>query len=348
MKPKIVYLEFLRVICAVVVLLDHICIAGIHVWEDKASTFDKFFYNGVQHWSHFAVPVFLMISGYLLLDSRREIGYKKAITKYAWRMVAVLLTVGTVFAWMEIFFSTKSFAPSGLLAALWNTVQGDTWKHLWYLYTLVGLYLVLPVIKPIFDRLSTKELDIFLVLLFIFGSVMPTITLFTGFKLGVTMPICSIYLFYFMMGRRIGIMEKERIGQTVSVAIFGLLSVFLFACAYLEYYRNMVDFEKCTVYSSPIVVLTGIVLFHVAKTMEVKLSEKYRGGGKTCIQHLADNSFGIYIFHMLWVNIIYKVVKFNPLEYGVWAIVPMMLLVLVASDITTLVYKRIPYIGKFI
>ena len=72
------------------------------------------------------------------------------------------------------------------------------------------------------------------------------------------------------------------------------------------------------------------------------------GGVKICIKHLADNSFGIYIFHMLWVNILYKVVKFNPLEYGVWVIVPMMLLILVASDITTLVYKRIPYIGKFI
>lgn len=347
-KEKIVYLEFLRVICAVVVVLDHICIAGIHIFDRSATVFDKFIYNGVQHWSHFAVPVFLMISGYLLLDSRREIGYKKAITKYAWRMVAVLLTVGTVFAWMEIFFSTKSFAPSGLFAALWNTVQGDTWKHLWYLYTLVGLYLVLPVIRSIFDRLSTRELDIFLGLLFFFGSIMPMITSFTGFKLGVTLPICSIYLFYFMIGRRIGIMEKERIGQTVSITIFGLLSLGLFACAYFEYYLNIAELEKVTVYSSPVVVLTGIFLFYATKNMDVKLSKTYSGGVKTCIQHLANNSFGIYIFHMLWVNIIYKVVKFNPLEYGVWVIIPMMLLILVASDLTTIVYKKVPYIGKFI
>ena len=348
MKEKIVYLEFLRVICAVVVVLDHICIAGIHIFGRNATLFEKFFYNGIQHWSHFAVPVFLMISGYLLLDSRREIGYKKAITKYAWRMVAVLLTVGTVFAWMEIFFSTKSFAPSGLLIALWNTVQGDTWKHLWYLYTLVGLYLVLPVIKPIFDRLKTRELDIFLVLFFFFGSIMPLVTSFTGFKLGVTMPICCIYLFYFMMGRRIGIMEKKRIGQTFSIIIFGLLSIGLFIFAYCEYYLNMIEIEKLSVYSSPIVVCAGIFVFYAAKEMDVKLSKIYSGGVKISIQHLADNSFGIYIFHMLWVNIIYKVVKFNPLEYGVWVIVSMMLLILVASDITTLVYKRIPYIGKFI
>ena len=169
-------------------------------------------------------------------------------------MVAVLLTVGTVFAWMEIFFSTKSFAPSGLLIALWNTIQGNTWKHLWYLFTLIGLYLALPVIKPIFDRLKTKELDFFLALLFFFGSIMPMINSLTGFKLGVTMPICNIYLFYFMMGRRIGIMEKERIGRTFSIIIFGLLSIGLFISAYCEYYLNMIEIEKLSVYSSPIVV----------------------------------------------------------------------------------------------
>lgn len=77
MKDKIVYLEFLRIFCAIVVILDHICIAGIHIWGTHASTFDQFFYNGVQHWSHFAVPVFLMISGYLLLASQRKIDYNK-------------------------------------------------------------------------------------------------------------------------------------------------------------------------------------------------------------------------------------------------------------------------------
>lgn len=278
MKGKIVYLEFLRVVCAVVVVLDHICIAGIHVFEKGATVFDRFFYNGVQHWSHFAVPVFLMITGYLLLDTKREIGYKKAITKYAWRMVAVLLTVGTVFAWMEIYFSTKSLAPNGLLTALWNTIQGETWKHLWYLYTLVGLYLVLPVIKPIFDKLSVRELDIFLIIFFFFGSIMPTITSFTGFKLGVTLPICSIYMFYFMIGRRIGMMEKENISNMLSIVIFSALSVVLFACAYFEYYHDMADLEKLTTYSSPIVVLASMFLFYVAKNMDIKLSKIYLGG----------------------------------------------------------------------
>lgn len=69
---------------------------------------------------------------------------------------------------------------------------------------------------------------------------------------------------------------------------------------------------------------------------------------KYCVQHLSENSFGIYIFHMLWVNVIYKVIKFNPLDYGIWIILPLLLVVLAASDFTTIIYKKIPLIGKYI
>lgn len=349
MKEKIVYLEFLRVLCAIVVVLDHICIAGIHIWEANASEFDKFFYNGVQHWSHFAVPVFLMISGYLLLSPQRPIDYKKAITKYAWRMIVVLLAVGTIFAWMEIYFKTKSFAPSGLLLALWNTIQGDTWKHLWYLYTLVGVYLVLPVLKPFFEKLTVRDLDVFLGISFFFGSIMPTLSSLTSFKLGVTFPICSIYLFYFMMGRRIGVLEIDRrTKRYFSISVFGVLSCVSFICAYFEYYKNQNVVECLTTYSSPIIVFAGISFFYMMKSLDSYLVKCYCGGANKLIRHISLNSFGIYVFHMLWVNILYKVVKFNPLEYGLWILLPMLIVLLVASDITTSIFRKIPFVGKFI
>lgn len=349
MKDKIVYLEFLRIFCAIVVILDHICIAGIHIWGTHASTFDQFFYNGVQHWSHFAVPVFLMISGYLLLAPQRKIDYKKAITKYVWRIVVVLLTVGTAFAWMEIYFKTKSFVPSDLLLALWNTIQGDTWKHLWYLYTLVGLYLVLPVLKPIFEKMAGRDLDIFLGISFFFGSIMPTLSSLAGFKLGVTFPMCSIYLFYFMIGRRIGVLETDCTkNRYFNISVFGVLSCVSFICAYFEYYKNQ-DIVGClTTYSSPVIVLAGISFFYMIRSLDSCLIKCYYMGGNKLIKHLSLNSFGIYVFHMLWVNVLYKVIKFNPFDYGLWILLPMLIALLVASDITTSIFRKVPFVGKFI
>ena len=66
------------------------------------------------------------------------------------------------------------------------------------------------------------------------------------------------------------------------------------------------------------------------------------------MQHISDSSFGIYIFHMLWVNLLYKVFRLNPLDYPLLILVPILVVVFLLSDLTTVVYKKIPVIGKFI
>lgn len=71
-------------------------------------------------------------------------------------------------------------------------------------------------------------------------------------------------------------------------------------------------------------------------------------GGNKLIKHLSLNSFGIYVFHMLWVNVLYKVIKFNPFDYGLWILLPMLIALLVASDITTSIFRKVPFVGKFI
>ncbi len=69
------------------------------------------------------------------------------------------------------------------------------------------------------------------------------------------------------------------------------------------------------------------------------------GGG---IKHLSTNSFGIYITHMIWINVLYKVIRYNLVEHNLIVIIPITLIILVLSDITTIVCKKIPFVGKYI
>lgn len=349
---KIVYLEYLRVICAITVLLDHIAIAAIHIWDFKATDNDRFFYYGVQHWSHFAVPVFLMISGFLLLQPKREVNYKKILTKYVWRMFVVLAVIGTVYAFMEIYFISKITSPLGLIQAFYNMLQGNTWKHMWYIYTLIGIYLVLPVIKPISEHLSTKTIDVFLCIMFFFVSVMPMISAFTDFKLGVSIPITSIYLFYFILGWRVGKINTETSLSKIFSSVWMLLAIMasLFFVSWLEHIKGFSSLEQLSDYSSPLVVVSGVCLFQYVKTKELQLSSISNREGciSLIIKHLSNNSFGIYVFHMLWINIIYKEIKFCPLDYDWWIIILLAVVILILSNITTLGYRKVPIIGKYI
>lgn len=46
---------------------------------------------------------------------------------------------------------------------------------MWYLYMIVGLYLLTPILKPIIENCSASVLSYFLILLFLFDSIFPLI-----------------------------------------------------------------------------------------------------------------------------------------------------------------------------
>ena len=110
MNNRVYYLDILRIAATFGVLFNHIPLAAVHIFDKQATDVDRFLVNGNVHVMHFAVPLFVMITGALLLQPERKIDYGKVLTKYAWRMVVILALVGTAFAWMEIFFAHKHFA----------------------------------------------------------------------------------------------------------------------------------------------------------------------------------------------------------------------------------------------
>lgn len=345
---KILYLEYLRVLCAIAVVMNHVAVVAIHYFKDNAQQTDLFVYNCFSQWSHFAVPVFLMISGYLLLNPEKSIDYKKAIGKYAKRMAFVLLLIGSIYAYMELFFASRSFSLLDIGKAVYLTLIGKTWDHMWYLYTLIGIYLVLPVLKPMYQGLPTRTIDCFLIILFLFFSILPIIKRATGFSIGIPLPVNSIFLFYFLLGGRLRTVNSMAwMGKTPVVMILMLLPLFFTYCNYM---LNFHILEIMSGYTSPIIALLALSVFTLFKNNE-SLCKKYVDSiknGDKIVTHIADNSFGIYIFHMLWINILYKVVGINPLEYSTLVLIPINLLVLIASDLTTMIYKKVPIIGKYI
>lgn len=343
---KIIFLEYLRSICAIVVVIDHIAIAAIHLFEKEASSIDMFIYHGIQHWSHFAVPIFLMISGYLLLGTEKPINYTRTLNKYIKRMIINLMLIGSFFAYLEILFSVKAFSLNDFIKAIYFTLIGKTWDHMWYLYVLIGIYFILPILKPIFQYLEIKTLDCFLLILFIFNSILPTIKELFNFSLGIQIPISSIFLFYFLLGGRL---RKSTQIKILNRPIF-LLCVMLipFVCAFLEYIKGLQYLESLSNYSSPIIVTISLSLFLNIDTYKKKFEQYWITIHGKIIKHIADNSFGIYIFHMLFINILYKVFKFNPIDFNVLILIPITIAIIIISDITTIIYRKIPIIGKYI
>lgn len=108
------------------------------------------------------VPLFVMISGVLLLPVRMESGafYRRRLGRILWPLA--------VWSLLTPFFY-RLYGHAEGQQALYDVATfplnfNYTTTPLWYLYMLVGLYLILPIVSPWVERASRKELKRFLYL----------------------------------------------------------------------------------------------------------------------------------------------------------------------------------------
>ena len=91
-----------------------------------------------------AVPLFFMMSGYLLMTDERtcDISFllKKRLPKLVITLLAWTVTAAAWSSWISEY--DMSLFASNLLDAL----HKPAWVHLWYMYTLIGLYLISPIL----------------------------------------------------------------------------------------------------------------------------------------------------------------------------------------------------------
>lgn len=139
-----------------------------------------------------------MISGALLLNPQKQIGWPK-VAQYVKRMVIALAIFGTGYALMELLFTERTFNVAMLPLALLKVLQGESWSHLWYLYDLLGLYLLLPVFRSYVATADKKSYGILLAILAVFTSLVPMLN--KAFALNIeTLIWLTTSAFYFLLG----------------------------------------------------------------------------------------------------------------------------------------------------
>lgn len=121
------------------------------------------------------VPLFVMLTGVLLLDPNREneslkVFYKKRLNR-----------IGLPFIFWSVVYFAWSFSVLGQPLTLMNIVQGlanGAYTHLWYLYLLMGLYALTPVLRVLMKHLDRKLHMYLLILWFAGTTITPAIHTF--------------------------------------------------------------------------------------------------------------------------------------------------------------------------
>jgi len=160
MNKKLYWIENARTAALISVILLHVAGQGLYsktpvpapAWV-VAAFFESF---------RFGVPVFIMITGALVLSKEIEVVqfYKTRFHK----IVLPFITFSLIY--IAATFGIEKLISEGLTQDLiWYTYKGfinGAFYHLWYVYLLINLYVITPILQIIIKRLDKKNLEILL------------------------------------------------------------------------------------------------------------------------------------------------------------------------------------------
>lgn len=143
-KRHLYYFDYLRFFAMFCVVFMHCAFEGLRIPVSEIGM-GWHITNVLTSLSFCAVPLFFMISGYLLFSSEKTCDIRYLLTKRLPKLVVPLIVYSALATLVNIYregnMGIVPFLSSFAIAGT-NPVM----VHFWFMYTLIGMYLIAPVI----------------------------------------------------------------------------------------------------------------------------------------------------------------------------------------------------------
>lgn len=375
--PRKQFLDVLRVLATCAVVLMHVLTGATDVTDASIVPEYRSLLLSVMDLVTWCVPIFLMISGYLFLNPERTLTYPVMIKKYCRRIALAILLFGVPYAASELVVAEKSFRVMMIPEALKMALTGHTWSHMWYLYLILFLYLITPLLKKVLQILPVWSVVAVMAVIFLGSSVAPFLNKVLDINSIPVLPDGGVYFLYYLCGYLFA-MREVCVDKAESSATSGkrksmeagdhtepargrqIGNVWLIAAVVLIMgmilSRTLAGFSIQMAYNYPFTVLFAVLLFAAGWKGSIK---KHR----IPWQEAGALSFAVYLVHPVYVNLLYKFVKITPFtvleQCGVQSVAAghavlilllavFCLVVLALATATAWVLRKIPVLRKYV
>ena len=293
-NENLLWIDSLRVLATLGVISAHV-IAPILYQNVTVINFDWWIGNIYDGSGRFCVPIFLMISGALILSKTYSIGeyLKKRIS----RILFPFLFWSIIYIAKDIllkFYHGEYVSIIELLKFVFLQLKSGASCHLWYIYMIIGLYLFFPIIGKWINKSNKREIEYFIViwLITIFAGLpfvektIPNIniTYFSGY---IGFPVLGYYL-----SQKITFNFERKKITCIALILTGSLITILGTFFITKYKGKFYDgFYHCL---SPNIILVSVGIFLLFKN-SVNLGTRV----SSIILFFSKYSYGIYLSHML-------------------------------------------------
>jgi surface polysaccharide O-acyltransferase-like enzyme len=239
----------------------------------------------------------------------------------------------------------------GLPEAIRRATNGEVHFHLWFLYLITGLYLIVPFLRVFTAHATRRDLFYFLGLCFVIAFLVPfwenldSLFFHTGLRFRIPVEAAQGFIGYFLLGF---VLLRESKPSLLTGAGFLWLTAFLicfFGSGWLAQHTHQF---QTMLYDNlaPNVVLFAASFFVIVKETVPRLETRLNEGVKRFLLSLSSASFGIYLIHPVFLDIFYHgrfgFVLTPAIGHPAWSIPVNALAVYACSYLAVLVIRKIP------
>lgn len=350
-RSRILYIDILRVVSIFAVVVLHI----------SAPFVANIYTNGVKSWwvgniinsaTRWSVPVLIIISGKLMLDNKKEEKIVPFLAKRLckiiiplvfWSFIYMVITNKMEFKWTLLSF----------LAFCKKLYIGDVHIHLWYLYMIVGLYLITPIIKVYVNNAKKSNLIYFIVIWFIVNGVIGFSEKFSGYSINFNLSFFHWSIGYYVLGFILDRYELSKRGRR-TVHFLGVIGLIITMYATYIFSLNNEGVFVPHIYSNyaPNVIFTSISVFLLFKTIDWN---RYIGSNTVInriISSFSSTSFGVYLSHLFVLRIInsgYMGISIEASSFHPIIGIPLVsLITFLLSHILVKILQKIPFVNTIV
>lgn len=346
-KERNLSLDIIRIVAVMMVIMIHTSDGFVTLREPSSREF--LVGNIFDSVAMIAVPLFVMLSGALMLDEGRQITIRGLLRKNIKNIVILMLFWGAVYSLLYNVCLPLYYGKSlSLRAIVLDVIVGHF--HMWYLYMIVGLYLITPFLRR-FARRADKNM-----VLFFIGMALCTQFLLPIINMDLFSWVCAElkhlfkyvstyylqffggYVAYYLTGWyivHIGVSRRWMRWAIYAVGMGALLAAMLYVQCTGDYNNGYYNL-------SLLAFVYTVSLFLAVNRLQIRAGDRWQ----KWIVSLSKLTFGVYIIHPVFLDIADRLVpkSVNPAAY----VITYFGVVTVLSFMVSYIISKIPVLKRMV
>lgn len=315
-KNRVVFVDYVRVVAPLLVMLVHASenfyaadssgLAGnVAMLANESNRFWVAFWDGGV--SRYCVPLFMMISAYLLVPMQPGQTMTSFYKRRFKHILPPFLFFLVAYSLLPLLWGAMTWEQSvkDLMTIPWNFTSMS--GILWFMYPLISLYLIIPVVSPWLERSKPQE-ELIFIALFTISTFMPFLRRYVCAELWGEcfwnryhmLWYCSGFLGYLVLAHYIRVHLSWSRGRRLWVGLASLLVGGAFT-AWAFWWKGVPgqmidtpDLEWAWEFCLPNVLLSTFGAFLLFTCIRQTQAPKW-------VTQVSKMSYGMYLMHMLFL-----------------------------------------------